>query len=74
MTSIRKIQRALGGVRPLYDRPAAQTLGTILTRASCTALRRCLLLRILVWDGADDVVAPTVLRFCSGVASGALIN
>jgi hypothetical protein len=24
----------------LCDRPAAQTLGTILTRASCTALRR----------------------------------
>jgi hypothetical protein len=43
-------------------RPAAQTLRTILTRASCTALRVAQpLAGILVWDGANGAVAPARL-------------
>jgi hypothetical protein len=41
---------------------SAQALGTILTRASCTALEPLSLLpRILVWDGADEVMPSAVL-------------
>jgi hypothetical protein len=59
----------------LRDRPAAQTLGTILTRALVHRLEPLSLsLRVLVWDGADEVVPPAVLVDLARVSLVALIN
>jgi hypothetical protein len=59
----------------LCDRPAAQTLGDDLDPSLEHRLEPLsLLLRILVWDGADEVVAPAVLSILLGCHSMMILS